>query len=367
MPRRRAVGPRPWGGGYSAGALTEPTLTPELARALATRHVAHLATRLVDDRAKDDFRRSFENAYDHLLTLPLRQVVDAGHVADAVDRLLTADLVRGVVAPIARAVHARVLEAVRAEDATLGTFVPEEARAAIDRLLDRSDLVPEAVIRQIAQDPATDLVLHDVLYDALVEFNDVVNPFFADWGLPALVKKVMPIGSGTVLKSLGLVRGEFDKRLEPEIRKFLLAFFRRSKSKFADLVVTKSKDPAFGTLRKNAALVLYEQSLSELVRTVDAGAERAVDDAAVGIATAALDHERPRAAFRAAVEELVRSHGDRPLGDVLAAAGVASRPDLQGFADALWPTVALLLASPPARAFYERVTWEFYDGLVARS
>ena len=41
-----------------------------------------------------------------------------------------------------------------------------------------------------------------------------VNPFFAEWGLPAILRKVLPIGASAVMKSLESVKGEFDRRLE---------------------------------------------------------------------------------------------------------------------------------------------------------
>jgi hypothetical protein len=352
---------------HGDGVTDDLEISPALAKALAARHAAFLAERLTGAAAKSDLRRSLEEAYDDVLARPLREVLDPEHVVRSAERLLTNDALRGFVAPLARAIHGEVLAALRAETSKVGEFVPEDARRALDRLLERSDLVPEALVRQIAMDPATDLVLHDVVYDALVEFNDVVNPFFADWGLPALIKKVMPIGAGTVLKSMALVRGEFDKRLEPEIKKFLLAFFRRSKPKIADLVVAKAKDPAFATLRKNVALFVYEHTLADLLRAVDDAARDAADEATLAVVTTLVADARPRAALRATLEQLVRTHGERPLADLLRGAGVTARPDFDALVDACWPTVALLLASAPARSFYERISTEFYEALSTRS
>ena len=132
--------------------------------------------------------------------------------------------------------------------------------------------LPEDLVHRVFEDEAAEEVLRDVIYDALVEFNDSVNPFFADWGLPSLLKKVMPIGSGTVIKSIGAIRGEFDKRLEPEMRKFLLVFVRKSKKKIAGLIVSKGSDPKFIALRQS--VVDHANTFSPGVTDVTAGDTR---------------------------------------------------------------------------------------------
>ncbi len=341
------------------------TLSPAVISALRARHVAYLAERLVDDRAKNDFRLSFANAYEHVLTKPVRELVDPEALVSGLEKVLTEPAVRALVMPIAREVHHRVVVSLRTDDVKLGTYVPEKARAAIDELAGRADLVPEPLVRRVLEQEAIEEILRDVLYDALVEFNDTVNPFFADWGLPALIKRFVPIGSGAVLKSISAVRTEFDKRLEPEIRKFLLAFSRRAKGKTADFVISKGGDPAFVALRRSVVAFFYEQTIGEIVAGFDDAARAKADVATEEILVATLGHERPRARLRAELEALLREHGDEPLCDVLASFGVTAKPELEALADLLWPTVKMLLESPPARAFYERITWEFYDGLKA--
>jgi hypothetical protein len=205
--------------------------------ALRAKHVAFLQERLVDDRARGDFIRSFAGGYEHVLAQPLRSVIDPRAVASFIEHVLTDTALRGLVSPIAREIHRRIVASLRTDEAKLGDYVPGEAREAINELLARPDLVPEPLIRRVFDDAATEEIMRDVLFDALTEFNKSVNPFFADWGLPALIKRFVPIGSGAVLKSMSTVKGEFDKRLEPEIRKFLLGFSRRSKTKVADMLV----------------------------------------------------------------------------------------------------------------------------------
>ena len=345
--------------------MTEISLTPAIVSSLRAKHIAYLAERLTGDAARGDFVRSFANAYEHVLSRKVRELVHPSALSSLLTDVVTADAVRGLAAPVVREVHRRAVSSLKADHARLGDYVPKEAREAIDALLARPDLLPEDLVHRVFDDEATEEVLRDVLYDALVEFNDSVNPFFAEWGLPGLLKRFMPIGSGTVLKSIGAVRAEFDKRLEPEIRKFLLVFMRKSKSKIADLVVAKGADPKFVSLRRSVVRYFYERTLAELTGGVDDDARDHVDTAAEEIALEVLRREQPRERLRAELDRFVEERGDATLGEWLSSIGAVARPELERIAELLWPHVKMLLESPPARAFYERVTWEFYDSLAS--
>lgn len=341
-----------------------PALPAGVIAALRARHVAFLGERLTDERAHGDFVRSFATGYDHVLAQPLRTLVDPATLVPRLEKVLAEPAVRGLLSPIVREIHRRTRLVLRGEEVKLGAFVPEAARAAIDELLARADLIPEALVRTVVDDDVTEQIMRDVIYDALVEFNDTVNPFFAEWGLPALIKRFLPIGSGAVLKSMTALRGEFDKRLEPEMRKFLLGFSRRAKGKLADFLVTNAGDPKMVALRKAVVAFFYGETLATLVKDIDDDAQMSLDEAAEAIVVAVLAHERPRARLVAELEKLLAEHGDETLGAWLARIGVTERPPLDDLAELLWPYAKIALESPPARAFWERVTWDFYASLT---
>ncbi len=340
------------------------SLSPSVISALRSRHVAFLAERLVDDRARGDFIRSFEAGYDHVLAQPLRALVDPKVLVERAAALLGEPTVRGLVAPIARELNRRLVHALRSENVELGRYVPADARKAIDTLAARADLVPEPLVRKVFESEVVEEIMRDVLYDGLVEFNESVNPFFADWGLPAFIKRFMPIGSGAVLKSMSAVRGEFDKRLDPEIRKFLLGFSRRAKKKVADVVVSSAGDPKTVALRQSVIAFLYEESIASLMANVDEDARMEADDAALAITLEVLRQDHPRERVIAELEKLLADHGDETLGAWLTRIGVTERPNLEKLAELVWPYVKLVLESPPARAFWERITWDFYATLA---
>jgi hypothetical protein len=345
--------------------MSEPlSLSHSTIAALRARHVAFLAERMTDERAHGDFVRSFDAGYDYVLAQPLGKVLDPKTLVARLSSVLTNDALRGVILPIVREVHRRVVATLRSDDAKLGAYVPAEARKAIDDIIARPDLLPEPLVRKIIEDEVTEQMMRDLLYDALVEFNESVNPFFAEWGLPALIKRFMPIGSGAVLKSMSAVRAEFDKRLEPEIRKFLLGFSRKSKKKLADVIVSSGGDPKLVAFRQSIAAFVYEETLAEIMKSYDDDARMSVDEATEAIVVEVLKQERTRERLIAELEKLVAEHGSETIGAWLTRIGVTARPELEELAELLWPFVRLALESPPARAFYERVTWDFYATLA---
>jgi hypothetical protein len=342
--------------------MTDLALSAETLEALKQKHVAFLEARLVSEAAREDWVSAFRDGYAWALTLRVRDVVDPVALTDGIAKALTADSVKALFAPVAKDIHRRVLASLRKDETRLGEYVPAQARFAIDELLERSDLVPERLVRNIFEQEAIEDAIRDTLYDGLKEFNETVNPFFADWGLPALLKR-MPIGGGAILKSMGAMRGEFDKRLDPEIRKFLLGFARKAKGKLADFFITKGDDPKFIELRKNVVSFLYSQSMKELLAGVDEAASKKAETAAEHVVLETLAKEKPRERLREGLETFLRDQGDATFGEWLVAASASGAPDLDAFAALLWPHVKRTLESPVSRAFFAKITAEFYDGL----
>jgi len=344
--------------------MTDIALPAETLEALKKKHVAFLSARMAGTAAREDWVRSFREGYAWALGLPVKEVVDVAALTDGVAAALSQASVKTLFAPVVKDVHRRTVASLKADDKRLAEYVNADARAAIDAILERSDLVPEKLVREVFAQEAIEDALRDILFDGLKEFNETVNPFFADWGLPALLKR-MPIGGGAILKSMGAMRGEFDKRLEPEIRKFLLVFSRKAKNKLADVVITKGSDPKSIELRKNVVSFLYTQSLSELLAGVDDKAMKQGEIAVEQIVLESLTKEHPKKQLRAALEAFLADHGDKTVGEWLAAVGATGEPDLDAWAALLWPHVERVLASPVAHAFFEKITAEFYDGLAA--
>lgn len=346
--------------------MTDLVLSKETLEALKIKHVAFLEARLTSDAAREDWLRSFRQGYRWAQTLPVRDVLDPVALTSGIARALTSPSIKTLFAPIGKDLHRRVLASLKSDASRLGDYVPAQARLAIDELLERPDLVPEHLIRNIFDQEAIEEALRDTLYDGLKEFNEGVNPFFADWGLPALLKR-MPIGGSAILKSMGTMRGEFERRLDPEIRRFLLGFSRKAKVKLADFFITHGGDRTSIELRKNVVSFLYGQSLKELLRGVDEPASRKGEVAVEHIVLETLRRDHPRERLRAGIEQFLEEAGDATFGEWLTRIGASGEPELDAFAELLWPHVKRGIESPVARAFFVTIAGEFYDSLAVAS
>ena len=123
-------------------------------------------------------------------------------------------------------------------------------------------------------------------------------------------------------------------------------------------------DPKSIELRKNVVSFLYSQSLKELLLGVDDAASKKAEIAAEHIALETLRRDVPRERLREGIEAFLTEHGDGTFGAWLKGAGAASEPDLDAWANLLWPHVKRGLESPVARAFFAQLTSEFYDGIA---
>lgn len=306
---------------------------------------------------------ALDRGYDEFLSVRIRDAVDPAVLVPALHRALSSQSLRDYFAPIARDLSDRVIASLRSSHRELGAVVPEESRRAIDALLERPDLVPEALVRKVFEQQLVVDAIDDTLYDGLLQFNTTVNPFFADWGLPSILKR-MPIGGGLILSSMEALRSDFEKRLEPEIRKFVSVFSRRATTEMTEAVISRAGDPKFVELRRNVVAFLYTQSLAELLAGVGAEAERHGVEAAEHLVVALAERDRAERGLEKALERFVDEQGKGTIGEFLERTGAVGRPDTVAWAELLWPLVETVASSEAVRELVERVTGEFYDSLA---
>jgi hypothetical protein len=331
---------------------------------LRARQTSFLLERMISPRAKGEWRENFGAITRALLARPLEALVPRDRLEAALDHALSTEAARGALAPLTRAALPIILRELRARGEPIGDFVPDEARAALDALLARPRLVPEKLVREALEHDAVEAVMRDVLFDVLREFSEKVNPFFAEWGLPALLKRWSPLGAGAVAKALDGVRDEFNRRLEPETRRFLQAVTRRSLRRAADAAVAQQDGPKFVALRQRLAAWLLEQRFADLLLGVDPAGEAMLGRMAPVVQERLAAHEGLRQRRREALDELYRSFGPKSVAEALAELGVEFRPDEAPFAELLWPVVEAALTSEPGRAWITSLVDEFYDGLL---
>jgi len=338
------------------------SLDPAALAALKARHIAFFEARVVSPKAEAEWRTNISAIYKELLATRLRDLVRASALCDAANALLTSDAVERAVRPVAKKALTELFAEVRAEKGKVSDRLSPAARKRIDALVSRPGLIPGRFLREIVKEDAVDDVMRDVLYDALKEFTEQVNPFFADWGLPALIKKISPFGIGKGLTSL---RAEFDRRLEPEMRKFIQGFSKKSIKRMAEFTIEHGDEPKFVEVRRRLLAWLLAQEIADLARSTDMEAVLLGQEIALDMAAFELDRSEHRARRRALLEQAIAARQDRTLGEVLAELGVTFTPDLDAIAAATWPAVRAALSSPPVRAWFAEMIGEFYDAEMA--
>jgi hypothetical protein len=310
---------------------------------------------------EDAFRADVARAIDGLLATPLEIVLDPARLESGIAAALAKEQVDRGARPLSKTIHMAVVRGMRTDSTKLGALVPPKARARIDKLLEKKRTINEKLIRQLIEQEAMEETLRDVIFDALKEFNEKFNPFVADWGLPGLLKGLGRFGLGPVTKSIDNVRLEFDKRLEPEMRKFLQGFSRRAVRRMADLVVQNDGNPKFVELRKSMVAFLYDQELRELVANVDDESAEAWNAITVDVIehSLALDVSKKKRAD--AMAALLRDHGKEPLGQVLERYGFLAKPDTDAIARSIWPVARAIFMGPAAQARVSAIVKEFFE------
>jgi hypothetical protein len=325
------------------------------------RFADRLRARLSGEPAKLELRRNLERGYLELLEKTLGEVLPRTALLRLLDPAKKPELYEKAVAKIAAAVEADAYPRVTAHKATVGSYVPDESKKRIDELLAKPNLVKPELVREILRQEAMEELMQDVLFDALKEFNEKVNPFFADWGIPAIVKKVMPIGSGAVLKSLDAVRGEFDKRLDPEMKKFLGVFSKKALDRTANLMIDKGDSPKFVEVRKAIAKWIYTQPVGELTKTIDADAVRLGREAGIGIAARVAASQDLARDVEAAIAAFYAKHEGEKLSVVRAHYGIDYTPDFDALVEGAWPTVVTVVTSATAIDWVTDVVFELLE------
>ncbi len=161
------------------------------------------------------------------------------------------------------------------------------------------------------------------------------------------------------------MRVDFEKRLDPEIRKFLQGMTRKSLRKMVELVIAKADEPRFVAVRKSLVAWLLEQEIAALSRSTDAEVVLLGQEIALDITAAELSREGFRARRRAMIEAALAARSERTVGEVLAELGVDLVLDYEALAQASWPLVRSAFATPAVRSWLAAIVGEFYDAEIA--
>ena len=327
---------------------------------LKARHLAFLAERLVSDAAEAEWRTNFPLIFADVMSAKIASIGGARELAVALDGALTAAAVERAARPIGLVALPIVMRELRAEPGKVGDRVPADTRKKIEDLLARPAALPERLLRELAEQEAVQQVMRDVLYDGLKEFSEKVNPFIAEWGIPSLLKRMSVFG-GAMTKGLESVRTELDRRMEPEIQRFLTGFTKKGLRRMVDGMTSRSGDPTSIALRKHMLAWIMDQEIAALAREVDAESIALGQEIAMDVAALELARDERRSQRVRLLEEAIAAAGERTVAEALADLGVTFVPDLDAIAAASWPLAKAVIGGTAVRAWLERVVGEFYD------
>src|SRR5450432_1329397 len=103
---------------------------------------------------EDAFRADVKRAIEGLMATPIEALLEGPRVEAAFDAALAKDQVERGARPLSRAIQLAIVRGMRSDATKLGDFVPEKARARIDKLLEKKRTVNEKLIRQLIEQEA---------------------------------------------------------------------------------------------------------------------------------------------------------------------------------------------------------------------
>lgn len=333
------------------------------AEALKQRHLAWARARLRSEWGRAQLRKSIEGGFRQLMSTEVSVLFDGVAVNRLADYLASDAFVSKTLRPLIRTSVMLEMARLREDPSKLDTYVSAEAKALVDQLLERPNLMPAKFVEKILAHRAFEDISRDVLDDALREFSEKVDPFRAEWGIPSLLKLGGPIalGLGAFAKAIDSVRSEFQKRLEPERKKFLQSFARRSLNMVADFIIKRNDEPQFIALRKEIFAWMLEQPVSELVATATPQVTELTEKIGHAITRHVNGLDATAKRRRAQLDLFLQAHKKQTLEQALAIYGASINPDFEALTAALWPMVRASMEAPEVDAFFADLIGGFYD------
>jgi hypothetical protein len=318
---------------------------------MATSLDARIDEALLGPHAEKEWEATLTAGLEAALAAPLGDLLDPVATADFVDMLAERAFLNDTAKPLAAALAVFLSAEAKRDERPLASYLSEETRNALGTYAMGSNPVPRALLDAMLAEKGVRSFVEGFLFDAMREFYERANPFFAESGLPAMIKKLIPIGSGAVLKALEVARAEFETRLEPELKKFLGGFTGRALDSVKAGMGAGSREIS-EALARTVLTFLLERPVKELAAEVQDTRVNETLALAFTILADLDDDETFRARRRALVEDYVRRNAARPVGDVLAGHGVRIAPHMPSLAAATFPLVRGLVSLAPVRAWF---------------
>jgi hypothetical protein len=325
-----------------------------------TRAKQWLRARLTEgDRPRQEWRELWAAGWEHLIRMPVEELVDRRALADLADRLADSQLLVEVPGPLLHRVVRAAIESLRANDEPVQRLMPDEARQRLREAVARPGLVHPDWVRATLRGEAVEAVLNDLLYQVLKDFSTLI---------PRMMTKMPTIGRFSLIGGAGalaerLIR-EVEKMVEPEIRAFLADSTGRVLESAAEFTIARIDDPAQLEFRATFVDFVLSRSPAFLLLNVD---EPLTEDLELAVG-ATLRHlsEDPeaRATLRDWIERGMQYCEGKTVAEVLELDEGSPAPPVDALADASWPAFRSLIESAYAQGWLDGLVDELLDFLA---
>lgn len=325
---------------------------------------AWLEARLTSERGRGDARGLLEAGVEAILDRPLGEVLPEAAFARAVDDVATEARLCDLARCILRLAVAPGVEELKGDQEPVGRWLDAEARARLEALVAREGIVDESFIDVVFSQAATEELFAETLFRALQDFSESV---------PAVVQSLTPASLGKIASRLqgaaggvrDRMREEIQRRLEPEIRRFVQAATRRLLDGAAGFVKSGLDREGSMEARKNLLRHALDRPTSTYLQHLDPEARADVEAVLVSVARNEEARAELRARLLAIHRRLLERFGTRSVRAVLAAHEVELDLDYDAWLDALWPAAEAALRSPGARRVLESLASDLLEALDA--
>ncbi len=309
-----------------------------------------------DERAREDWHQLWEATWDHLLLMPVHDLIDENTAKALVDRLLDPEVVTELSRPIAVNVARALIAELRKDRQPVERFTPQEARDRLQAALARPGLVHPDWVHATLRGEAVEAVLNDALYRALRDFSTLI---------PRIMVKMPLMRRFSVLGSAGALAekliGEVEKFVEPEIRSFLSDSTGRVLESAAEFTIAKIDDPAQIEFRATFIDFVLSRSPAFLLQSADDELIEEMGAAAELTARHIANAPETREAMRGWIDRVMDYCADKTLGEALELGDSGARPPIDSLADATWPAFMTIVAGPGVQSWVDELVDELID------
>lgn len=321
--------------------------------------------RLTGELAEEEWNRVFKAAGLELLERPLNTLLREEEAIALLEAHLDEERSVALVRPAIRFGLHHALKQARDDEQPLERYLSEAAKDAFLQLATRPDVIQEAWITELFSQDAMEELGADTLYKALKDFSTII-PRLIESMTPSALGKLARLGGRATGGVTSKVLDEVERRLEPEIKKWLERGTRRALDSAASFATEHRDDPAAMEARRNLLRFFWSQSAAFHARSfpseVVADLERAVEHTARHVA--GLPETRERLAK--VIADTYQSDGNNSLKDWLEAVGVDQEPPWEAWSKAAWSVLQTAMSGPAIQGWLKGIADEIHDRLAGK-